>query len=55
MEYFRAYTNPSFGALKPALVRLERNKFITAEKIMSDGGKLSIFYSITKDGHERIE
>lgn len=55
MEYFRAYTNPSFGALKPALVRLERNKFITAEKMMSDGGKLSIFYSITKDGMKELK
>ena len=27
-EYFLPFTNPSFGAIKPALVRLEKNKFI---------------------------
>lgn len=50
LENFRAYTNPSFGALKPALVRLEKTGCITSSKIMSDGGKLSVFYSITKEG-----
>lgn len=55
LAYFRAYTSPSFGALKPALVRLEKNKFISSEKMMSDGGKLSIFYSITKDGMKELK
>lgn len=49
-ENFGAYTAPSFGAIKPALVRLEKQNFITAAKIMSDGGKLSVYYSISKDG-----
>jgi DNA-binding PadR family transcriptional regulator len=49
-EHFKAYTTPSFGAIKPALVRLEKAKCITSSRIMSDGGKLSVFYSITKDG-----
>lgn len=54
-EYFRAYTTPSFGAIKPALVRLEKNGCITSSKIMSDGGKLSVFYSITKTGMKEIK
>lgn len=49
-EKFGAYTNPSFGAIKPALVRLEKQGFLTTVKNMSDGGKLSVYYSITKDG-----
>ncbi len=49
-ENFGAYTTPSFGAIKPALVRLEKQNFITTAKIMSDGGKLSVYYSISKDG-----
>lgn len=53
-EYFLAYTNPSFGALKPALVRLEKQGFITSSKVMSDGGKLSVFYAITKDGLKNL-
>lgn len=53
-EYFLAYTNPSFGALKPALVRLEKQGFITSSKVMSDGGKLSVFYAITKDGLKEL-
>lgn len=47
---FGVYTKPSFGALKPALRRLEYNDFISTRKMMSDGGKLSVYYSITKSG-----
>lgn len=47
---FGVYTRPSFGALKPALRRLEFNDFIATRKIMSDGGKLSVYYSTTKKG-----
>lgn len=54
-EFFLAYTNPSFGALKPALVRLEKRGLITSSKVMSDGGKLSVFYAITKSGLKELE
>ncbi len=54
-EFFIAYTNPSFGALKPALVRLEKQGVITSSKIMSEGGKLSVFYAITKDGLKELK
>jgi len=47
---FGIYTRPSFGALKPALRRLEFNGFLTSRKIMSDGGKLSVYYSASKTG-----
>lgn len=53
-EYFAPYTNPSFGALKPALRRLEENGFITSRQMMSNGGKLSGFYSRTKSGLEHL-
>ncbi len=55
LELFCAFTNPSFGALKPALVRLEKNGCIKSSKIMSDGGKLSVFYSVTDEGLIRIK
>lgn len=54
-EKFLAYTAPSFGAIKPALVRLEKSGCITSAKIMSEGGKLSVFYSITKDGLKELK
>lgn len=54
-DKFLAYTTPSFGAIKPALVRLEKKGCITSSKIMSDGGKLSVFYSITKDGMKELK
>lgn len=54
-DNFSAYTNPSFGAIKPALRRLEQKKFIVSRKMMSDGGKLSIYYSITKEGLVEIK
>lgn len=53
-ENFGAYSRPSFGAIKPALVRLEQNDCLTSRKMMSDGGKLSVFYSITKTGLEEL-
>lgn len=54
-EKFLAYTTPSFGALKPSLVRLEKSGCITSARIMSEGGKLSVFYSITKDGLKELK
>lgn len=55
LESFGAYTQPSFGAVKPALTRLEKAGFIKSRKAMSDGGKLSGFYSITKEGREELK
>ncbi len=52
---FGAYTAPSFGALKPALRRLEYGGFLTLRKMMSDGGKLSVYYSITKNGEKELK
>ena len=52
---FAAYTSPSFGALKPALRRLESNGFLSSKKSMSDGGKLSVYYSISKDGEKELK
>lgn len=52
---FGVYTRPSFGALKPALRRLEFNDFISTRKMMSDGGKLSVYYSITKKGLQELK
>ncbi len=54
-DNFGAYTKPSFGAIKPALVRLEKNGCITSRKLMSDGGKLSVYYSVTKSGLEILK
>ena len=54
-DNFQPYTKPSFGAIKPALVKLENEGCITASKIMSDGGKLSIYYSITKEGVKKLK
>lgn len=55
LDNFRTYTNPSFGAIKPALVRLEKKGCIKSAKIMSEGGKLSVFYSITKEGLNELK
>lgn len=54
-DNFLPYTTPSFGAIKPALVKLEASGCITSSKLMSDGGKLSIYYSITKDGVKELK
>lgn len=54
-DAFGAYTKPSFGAIKPGLTRLEKDGFIRARKAMSDGGKLSGYYSITNEGREELK
>lgn len=53
-ENFGAYSRPSFGAIKPALTRLEKNGSISSRKMMSDGGRLSVFYTITRNGMEEL-
>jgi len=55
MDNFATYTQPSFGAIKPALTRLEKEGFIHSRKAMSEGGKLSGFYSITGEGKEELK
>ncbi len=52
---FAPFTKPSFGAIKPALTRLETSGFITSRKSMSEGGKLSVFYAITKSGSDELK
>lgn len=55
LDNFGAYSQPSFGAIKPALTRLEKQGHIRSRKAMSDGGKLSGFYSITQEGREELK
>ena len=51
---FAPYTTPSFGAIKPALKRLAEAEFITFTKVMSDGGRLAIYYAITTKGKNAL-
>lgn len=54
-DKFSPFTNPSFGALKPALIKLEKQGYLTTSKMMSDGGKLSVFYSVTNSGQKELK
>lgn len=54
LDNFSPFTTPSFGAIKPALNRLEESGFVRCRKAMSDGGKLSGFYSITDEGKKAL-
>ncbi len=54
-EIFGAFTNPSFGALKPALRRLEEKGALSSRKMMSDGGKLSVYYEISRNGISELK
>ena len=55
LENFAPFTKPSFGALKPALRRLEEKECLKSRKIMSDGGKLSVYYEITRSGINELK
>ena len=50
LKKFSPYTKPSFGTVKPALLRLEKKGAICSSKSISDGGKVSILYALTPDG-----
>lgn len=49
------FITPSFGAIKPALRKLENEECIKSGKLMSEGGKLSIYYSINNKGKEKLK
>ena len=53
--FFPALTNPSFGTIKPALLRLQKYGFVNAKKDISEGGRPSVYYSVTKDGIEYLK
>ena len=54
-DIFNAYTKPSFGALKPALTKLEKRGFLVSRRTISEGGKQSGYYLITNDGQKELK
>ena len=55
LKKFSPYTKPSFGTIKPALLRLEKRGIIISSKTFSEGGKVSVMYAITPDGLEVLK
>jgi len=53
-DNFAPYTNPSIGAIKPALNKLEDLRFIRSRKTLSNGGKQLGFYSLTEAGKDAL-
>ncbi len=51
---FASFINPSFGAINPALKKLADKECIKPGKLISEGGRLSIYYSITEKGREEL-
>lgn len=51
---FSMLTTPSFGTIKPALIRLEKKGFLKTQKTISEGGRPSTFYSISNEGKEEL-
>ena len=47
---FSVLTTPSYGTIKPALNRLQRDGFIKTQKSITTGGRPSNYYSITNEG-----
>ena len=52
---FSVLTTPSYGTIKPALKRLEKGSFVKTQKSISDGGRPSVYYSITEDGKTELK
>ena len=51
---FSVLTTPSYGTIKPALVRLDKQGCVKSQKTMSSGGRPSVYYSITQRGKEEL-
>ena len=54
-DVFGEFSKPSFGALRPALTKLEKSGYIKSRKTFSDGGKLTGYYAITSDGKKALK
>ncbi len=54
-DEFGCFSKPSFGAIRPALTRLEKKSYIRSRRAMSDGGKQSGFYSVSQEGREYLK
>lgn len=52
---FSVLTTPSYGTIKPALIRLEKAGYVKTQKQMSTGGRPSIYYSITTSGKDYLK
>lgn len=52
---FSVLTIPSYGTIKPALVRLAKSNFVKTQKTMSTGGRPSVYYSITECGKNELK
>jgi DNA-binding PadR family transcriptional regulator len=52
---FSVLTTPSYGTIKPALRRLENSGFVKTQKYISEGGRPSTYYSITKEGVNELK
>ncbi len=55
IEIFGAFTRPSIGTIHPALQRLLKEGSVSLNERMSEGGKKSSYYSITKKGLEHFK
>lgn len=51
---FSTLLTPSYGTIKPALKRLEKESFVKSQKNISEGGRPSVYYSITSNGEKRL-
>ena len=52
IEIFGTFTKPSIGTIYPALKRLLKENAVSVYEKMSEGGKKSSYFSITKKGLE---
>ncbi len=48
IDYFGIYTKPSVGAIYPALKKLLKENAVVVNERISEGGKKSSYYSLTK-------
>jgi len=55
MGDFSVLTTPSYGTIKPALKRLEKDGFVKIQKTISEGGRPSVYYTVTENGINELK
>ena len=55
LSEFSVLTTPSFGSISPALKSMEKEGLVKSQKEISQGGRVSKYYSVTASGIKTLE
>ena len=54
IQNFSFFSNPSLGAIQPALLKLIKSNYINVTKNITDGGQKSLFHTLLPEGKKHF-